>query len=393
MSFKFEKSYDLVVAGGGIAGVAAALASARRGYKTALLERQVLLGGLATSGLIYIYLALCDGNGKQVTFGIADELFQAAPNYGPFDIPAEWGGPENGFVGAKTNRLECRFSPAGYVLTLDKFLKEANVDVFLETRICAVQTDSSVKITAIETENLAGRGKFNAKCFIDATGDASLIRHAGGEIETGVNYLTPWVLQHCKTPKMLFDDNIEMKAFACKTENPDIKWNADDPHGQTEFIRESWKLLREYYDQSYASGISRKELYPLHLPAMAQTRMNARIIGKETLTCDSDKRSFDTSVGLYGDWRIANKVWEVPYGILLPEKVRGVLAAGRCISTTKDAWDAFRVIPAAALTGEIAGTAAFLSIANNCDPLDLPVPILRDELKKQGFYFHYSELV
>ena len=59
MSFKFTLNYDVAVAGGGIAGVAAALAASRRGAKTVLLESQVFLGGLATSGLIYIYLPLC----------------------------------------------------------------------------------------------------------------------------------------------------------------------------------------------------------------------------------------------------------------------------------------------------------------------------------------------
>ena len=61
----FQSRYDLVVAGGGVAGVAAALAGARRGLRTALVEKTVWFGGLATTGLIYIYLPLCDGNGTQ----------------------------------------------------------------------------------------------------------------------------------------------------------------------------------------------------------------------------------------------------------------------------------------------------------------------------------------
>lgn len=69
MSF-FEKKCTVAVAGGGIAGIAAALAAARCGKKVILLEKSCVLGGLATNGLIYIYLPLCDGNGRQVIYGI-----------------------------------------------------------------------------------------------------------------------------------------------------------------------------------------------------------------------------------------------------------------------------------------------------------------------------------
>jgi NADPH-dependent 2,4-dienoyl-CoA reductase/sulfur reductase-like enzyme len=72
----FEKKYDVVVAGAGVAGVAAALAAARRGHSVALIEKQTIIGGLATSGLIFVYLPLCDGNGRQVTFGISEELLK-----------------------------------------------------------------------------------------------------------------------------------------------------------------------------------------------------------------------------------------------------------------------------------------------------------------------------
>ena len=72
----FQKSYDVVIAGAGIGGVASALAAARRGCSVALLEKQTLIGGLATSGLIYVYLPLCDGQGTQTTFGLAEELLK-----------------------------------------------------------------------------------------------------------------------------------------------------------------------------------------------------------------------------------------------------------------------------------------------------------------------------
>ena len=69
-------NYDVVVCGGGIAGVSAALSAARAGAKTLLIEREFALGGLATLGLIVVYLPLCDGKGKQVSFGIVEELLR-----------------------------------------------------------------------------------------------------------------------------------------------------------------------------------------------------------------------------------------------------------------------------------------------------------------------------
>ena len=90
MKIAYEKIYDIAVVGGGIAGVAAALQAARCGMKTVLIEKTVLPGGLATTGLVRVYLPLCDGNGHQVSFGITEELLRASYKYGPGDIPENW---------------------------------------------------------------------------------------------------------------------------------------------------------------------------------------------------------------------------------------------------------------------------------------------------------------
>lgn len=82
---------DVLVAGGGIAGVAAAIAAARQGAKVLLLEKQFMLGGLATAGLITIYLPLCDGRGHQVSFGLAEELLRLSIQYGyEAKYPSAW---------------------------------------------------------------------------------------------------------------------------------------------------------------------------------------------------------------------------------------------------------------------------------------------------------------
>ena len=75
-------NYDVAVCGGGIAGISAALAAAREGKKVILFEKQYMLGGLGTAGLVTIYLPLCDGYGHQVSFGIAEELLKLSVTYG-----------------------------------------------------------------------------------------------------------------------------------------------------------------------------------------------------------------------------------------------------------------------------------------------------------------------
>lgn len=83
--------YDVAVCGGGFAGISAALAAAREGKKVVLFEKQYLLGGLGTAGLITIYLPLCDGCGRQVSFGIAEELLKLSITYGAeADYPENW---------------------------------------------------------------------------------------------------------------------------------------------------------------------------------------------------------------------------------------------------------------------------------------------------------------
>jgi hypothetical protein len=79
--FSCSREYDHVVVGGGFAGVSAALASARTGAKTCLIERSSVLGGLSTQGLVIVFMPLCDGFGRQVTFGIPEEILRLPMAY------------------------------------------------------------------------------------------------------------------------------------------------------------------------------------------------------------------------------------------------------------------------------------------------------------------------
>lgn len=394
MTFDFQKKYDIAVAGAGVAGIAAALAAARRGHKVVLLEKQMLIGGLATSGLIYIYLPLCDGQGTQVTFGISEEMLRAGVEFSPFDFPEKWGGKPGGRV-LRAGRYDCDFSPAGMILSLDDLLKKAGVDLWLDTRVCAVQKAEDGKITALEVENCSGRGLIEAGYFVDATGDATIVRRAGGVTETDENRYSLWMMQRAPGEKLIypFTDSIHVVTFGSAEPIRMVQGDPRDAKVHSEFIRNSWNTAREYYRESYSSGkTDRYNHYPLHLPAMEQLRKIACIKGVETLTTGSEWQRFDSSIGLYADWRRAGKVYETPYGSLIPADVRGVFAAGRCMSATGDAWESYRVIPSAAMTGEAAGIGASLAVELKKDAIELTADQVRAELRKNNFKFHFEEV-
>ncbi len=403
----FEVSYDVVVVGGGIAGVAAALQAARSGKKTALLEKTVLLGGLATTGLVYIYLPLCDGNGRQVTFGICEELIRLSIEYGPGDIPDAW---RNGVNQEDGKRLRCIFSPASFMLALDEVLENAGVDIWLDTLVCGVEKDEDNSLTGVVVENKSGRGLVRGRRFIDASGDCEVARRAGVPCLAEDNVLSIWALQYQENAASL-SPGIEMHYGGCGADGhplatPELlarcgldasAWNVGSGisgRKVTDFILNGRRLLREYYRMAYENGTAnRKNLYALKLPAMAQFRKIYCIEGACVLQDEQNHRCFDDSIGMVGDWRKAGPVWEIPYRTLYPKNgPKGLLAAGRCTSAVGNAWEITRVIPTAAMTGQAAGLAAAMSLDAGVDPAALDVMKLQNELRALGFKLHLPEV-
>ncbi len=189
---QFDAIYDIAVIGGGIAGVAAAIQAARSGMKTALVEKTVLFGGLATTGIINVYLPLCDGNGHQVSFGLTEELLRSSLLYGPGEIPEYW---QNKKDAPEKERFRCIFSPASFILAMDEMLENAGVEIWLDTLVCDAEVVNN-QITGAICENTSGRGRIRAKQFIDATGSSLFARRAGIDCHDEWNFLTAWILAY-----------------------------------------------------------------------------------------------------------------------------------------------------------------------------------------------------
>ena len=176
--------YDVIVVGGGVGGVAAALASARNGAKTLLLERTYMLGGLGTAGLIAIYLPICDGMGRQVSFGIAEELLRLSVKHGVepgVQTRHHHGTPwfENGTIEEKKKeRFAAEYNANMFAVLCEQLLIDNNVDILYGTTVVSAQVEND-KINAVITENKSGRQAFVAKNFIDASGDADLAFQCG----------------------------------------------------------------------------------------------------------------------------------------------------------------------------------------------------------------------
>ena len=391
----FERDYEVVVAGAGVAGVAAALAAARVGLRTALVEKTVLVGGLATTGLIYIYLPLCDGRGHQVLFGIAEELLHLSIKYGPGGVPEGW---------REEGRYRTPFSPASFALALDEVLAAAGVALWLDTLVSDPVMDGE-RVAGLVVENKSGRGMIKARCVIDATGDADVAYRAGAPCVESENWLSYWALQTslaraqraAANPAISLLEGVHIASDSEGRGHPDDhpRYHGTDGASVTRFVLEGRRFLREHYQaqQAELGADGRRHLFPVTLPAMAQFRMTRRIDGRETMRPQDGDVELGSSVGVMPDWRGGGgPLREVPYGALVPQDISGLLLAGRCISADGEAWEVARVIPPAALTGQIAGVAAALAIEQRTTPDKLAVADVQAAVRSHGLLLHVSDV-
>lgn len=370
-------NYDVLVAGGGIAGVSAALAAARMGKSVCIVEAAAALGGLATLGMIVIYMPLCDGKGHQLASGIAEELFRAAYRWGPDHYPHHW--PEGG-------RLEAAYDAAPMMLSLEELILEAGVQIRYECRVCALHVEGD-EIRGVITESKAGRQGIAAKMIVDATGDADLCRMAGEKVgKSQGNVAAGWYmakqeknLQLITKTRKKWSVQPEKLADAHELEELETEERLYAPEEGTEI------LLRERYQvRRHAKDRLAKGDYPALIGLLPQVLKTYRLDNGFFLSKADEGKDFPDSIGRIGDWREAGPVYSLPYRMLPAGKMKNLITAGRCIAVADDLWDVTRVIPACAVTGQAAGVACALALDTGKNLQTVDVQALRRELCSQG---------
>lgn len=380
-------SWDVVVAGGGIAGVAAALAAARNGAKTCLVEKYAGLGGLATLGHIIVYLPLCDGRGRQVSFGIAEELLKAPMLYGDCKPAGAWAAPAEATTEAlRKDRYELRYDPGSMVIALERLLEAAGVEIAYDTVSVDVARAKDGAITHLIVENKSGCGAFAAKAVVDCTGEADLCHWCGEATETAaMNVRSAWYyavdadrkvfLGHAVDPYWEVDARPELMRF-----------DGTDWRSVSRQIIESRKLILDDLARCNAARAreGRGARYVFYAPCFHGFRMTRHLVSDYVMTPADLHRWHDDAVGVFSDWRKRGPVYSLPYRAILAVQTPNLAVAGRCISSTGDTWDITRVIPVCAVSGEAAGTAAAMSAAAGRPLRELSVADVQRELRRRG---------
>ncbi len=357
---------DCLVAGGGFAGISAALAAARMGVRVILVEREYILGGLGTAGIVTIYLPLCDGNGKQVSFGIAEELFRLSIKYGIEDkYPDSWLSEDN-LEKRKKQRFVAQYNPHLFALEAEKLLLENGVKILYGTSVCSV-TKNGKKIDNIIIENKSGRTAIKVnRSVVDCTGDADIVKLAGEEtaaFKMG-NSVAAWHYSMSVSKgltlnmKGVSDSAEDIANGKSTTALTDRRFTGLCGEELSEMTQVSHRFILEDILEKRTRDISH---VPVTIPTIPQIRMTRRIDGAYTMNDDEMHKKFCDSVGMFSDWRKRGPVYELPFSTLYGNNVENLICAGRCISVTDTMWDITRVIPVCAVSGQAAGTAAAMT--------------------------------
>lgn len=429
--------YDVVVLGGGPAGIAAAVAAARIGCSTLLVERYGFLGGMGTAAGVTNFCGLhanVHGDIRQVVHGVADDLLARIARLGGLNAPHKLFG--------KT--VAQAYDTAAYKIAADDLMLAAGVDVLFHALGAGVLMDTPERVRALLLETKSGRRAVLGSTFIDCSGDGDLAAWAGAPCDKGdgeghmlypstmfrINGIDPeragsaWET----IPKLMLQAEAEGRyKFPRKTpivrpQKSGIEWrvnltqlandqgNAMDGTDAQELsaaemqgrrqIAEVAGFLKEVpgFERSYIVDIAPQ----VGIRETRRVRGHYQLTEPDVLEC----ASFDDTIGVNG-WPLELHLkgdvefrWpkipesrgfnQLPYRMTVPIGLDNVWVAGRCASMSHEAQSAARVTGACFVMGQAAGTAAAMSLADGCTNAQVGVPELQARLEAAGAYLGRS---
>jgi ribulose 1,5-bisphosphate synthetase/thiazole synthase len=396
---------DVLVCGGGSAGVAAAVGAARSGASVMLLERYGYLGGLATGGLVITVPPLDNGISAEIRAHLEQaDVYQAGENLG--DDPSV-----DGLISVDPELLKQQFTT---------MLLAAGVDLLLHTYVVQAITEDGV-VKGVIVENKAGRSAILARVIVDVTGDGDVAASAGADFvmeerplpvtlmanmggvdcDKAIAQLGHWgnlrklVEEGVASGDLEFDLEVHTKYYApgvfaaelCHPGEinlwPGSMFGVDglDPRQLTtaEIVTREHAMRLVHFLKRRLRGFEGSWLeYTANQIGVRETR---RIVGgcSPTLREALSGTCSDVVAKPYAKRRM-----RVPYGALVPKQLDGLLVAGRCMSAEQDAMVQLRLIPVCLATGQAAGAAAALAVSEGVSPRDLDITRLQKTLVAQG---------
>jgi hypothetical protein len=429
--------FEIVVLGGGPAGIAAAAVAGGLGRKVLLIERYGFLGGMGTAAGVTNFCGLhanVHGDIRQVVHGVADDLLARIDALGGLNEPH--------MIFGKTKAQA--YDTAAYKCAADDLLAAREVDVLFHA-LAVGTVMNGARIGALLIETKSGRSAVRADMFIDCSGDGDLASFAGAPFELGDadgNMLYPTMMfrlsgvdpdaagEAWKTIPALMEEaekrgvQFPRKGAIVRPMKHESEWRVNVTQLKTgngraidgtdarelsagESAGRRQALAFFEFLKANAPGFANS--YVVDIPPQLGIRETRRITGRYALTRDDviSCASFADTIGING-WPIeahvaGDVIWgwpdipgsrgfnHLPYRMLLPLKVENLLVAGRCASMTHEGQSAARVSGACFVMGEAAATAAHLALASEVDPADIDVTKLQQTLQHNGVFLGKEE--
>ncbi|MBQ7300239.1 MAG: FAD-dependent oxidoreductase [Clostridia bacterium] len=417
---ELEKDYDLIVVGGGLTGVAAAVAASRQGLSVLLLEQDGSLGGAMSNSFVFPFMRYTyweDEKWKYLSAGIFKEMVERHRSIGGC---SKYG-----------------WQPELFKMMLDDMIVEAGVDILFHTRVVNVVMDGR-ELKSVLAASKSGTLEIRAQFFIDASGDGELMALSGCAYQLGReedNLCQPMTtcfrLSNVNMEKYyeeipglqkLYNEKQKTGEITNPRENMLImgevskgvlhfnttrivKHNPVDPTELSRAEMEARKQVLELYNFLRQNSEAFRESAIVSVAQNIGVRESRKLLGVHVLTADDLKSLtiFDDSIAL-GNYDIdihnpegtgtyiysfpKEAYYSIPYRSLLPRETDNLLVAGRCLSATHEAHSAVRIMPICTCMGEAAGAAAAQAVHTGKNAHTLDIHAVQQILESNGAKIH-----